>query len=331
MADTLRRALVFATEALSPLAELSREAERAGFDRVWTTEYRGRDAAARALHIALATDRIGVGTGIAYAFTRPALAMAALASDVQRLADGRFALGLGTGSKGVRRWYGADFEPPAQRFAAYSAELSEALAEIAPLAEVGPPPVYGAALMPVMTRTAVRTSNGVLLHPLALVRSHLHDRLLPAIAQGREQRGMDSFGAVWCITSIDADEELARERARRQLAFYFSTPSYGGVVEGTEWETVATTVREAFRASGGHADWADLAHLVPDSLVSEVALAGTPTSVAAAANRLADELQGLGFHELVFQTVGAGIEDSDVVENCRAIVDALGRSAISGR
>ncbi|MGH9000604.1 MAG: LLM class flavin-dependent oxidoreductase, partial [Acidimicrobiia bacterium] len=93
MTPGLRRSLVFATDALEPLSELGRAAEQAGFDRVWTTEYPGRDAVARALAIGLATGRIGIGTGITYAFTRPPLAMAALAADVQRLCGGRFALG----------------------------------------------------------------------------------------------------------------------------------------------------------------------------------------------------------------------------------------------
>ncbi|MGH9281602.1 MAG: LLM class flavin-dependent oxidoreductase, partial [Acidimicrobiales bacterium] len=138
----LRRSLVFATDALEPLVELARAAEEAGFARVWTTEYPGRDAVARALAIALGTQRIGVGTGIAYAFTRAPLAMAGLAADVQRLAGGRFALGLGAGTRGVRRWYGAGFDPPAPRLAAYVEQLEAAWSRWPDLAGAGRPGVY---------------------------------------------------------------------------------------------------------------------------------------------------------------------------------------------
>jgi alkanesulfonate monooxygenase SsuD/methylene tetrahydromethanopterin reductase-like flavin-dependent oxidoreductase (luciferase family) len=321
----LRRSLVFATDALEPLVGLAQDAERAGFDRVWSTEYLHRDAVARALSIALGTTTIGVGTGIAYAFTRLPVAMAGLAADVQRLAGGRFSLGLGTGSKGVRRWFGAEFEPPARKFAEYTETLRSTFDAMPAWGSTGPPPVYGAGLMPIMTRTAVRASDGVLLHPLALVRTHLHERVLPAIQRGCDDRGSSTFVAAWCITSIADDEDVARERARRQLAFYLSTPSYGGVVEGTPWERVATDVRDGFVNSGRTATWAELAPLIPDALLDEVALTGTQQSVAVAARRLEEELGNHHVDELVFQTVGAGIGDDDVVANCASIVAALGR------
>jgi alkanesulfonate monooxygenase SsuD/methylene tetrahydromethanopterin reductase-like flavin-dependent oxidoreductase (luciferase family) len=324
--ESMRRALVFATEALEPLVGLARDAERAGFDRVWTTEYLQRDAVARALAIALGTDTIGVGTGIAYAFTRLPVAMAALAADVQRLAEGRFALGLGTGTRGVRRWYGAEFDPPARQFAAYADELRKTWAGMPGLADTGAPPIFGAGLNPVMTRTAVRAGDGVLLHPLALVRTHLQERLLPAIRKGCQDREAGTFVAVWAITSIAADEEVAREHARRQVAFYLSTPSYGSVVEGTPWASVAGSIRDAFDGSGRRATWDELAPLVPDSLIDEIALVGTPETVAGKATLLEEELRSHGIDELVFQTVGAGLDEEEVVHNCAEIIAVLGRS-----
>jgi alkanesulfonate monooxygenase SsuD/methylene tetrahydromethanopterin reductase-like flavin-dependent oxidoreductase (luciferase family) len=320
----MRRGLVFATDALEPLLRLSREAEQAGFARVWTTEYPGRDAVARALAIALGTDRIEVGTGIAYAFTRLPLAMGALAADVRRLSGGRFALGLGTGTRGVRRWYGADFDPAARRFAEYAAELRGIWAGMAELDEHGLPPLYGAGLTPVMVRNAVRAADGVLLHPLALVRTHLRERVLPAIQDGAKRREDKPFVAMWVITSLAADEELAREHARCQIAFYLSTPSYGSVVDGTPWADVAQTIRERFELSNRTATWAELGHAVPDSLVDELALVGTPDSVRLKAAWLEAELDSLGVDELVFQTVGAGLREDEVVENCAAILTALG-------
>jgi alkanesulfonate monooxygenase SsuD/methylene tetrahydromethanopterin reductase-like flavin-dependent oxidoreductase (luciferase family) len=323
----VRRSLVFATAALDPLPGLARDADNAGFDRVWTTEFVGRDGVARALAAALATERIGVGTGIAYAFTRVPLAMAALAADVQRLSAGRFTLGIGTGTRGVRSWYGAEFERPAPRLAAYADELRQAFGRFDGLERGGPPPIHGAGLNPIMVRAVARSCDGLLLHPLALVRRHLHERVLPAARRGADERGAGGEIAAWCITSIAADGSLAREHARRQAAFYLSTPSYGSVVEGTPWAAVADRVREAFDASDRKATWAELAPLVPDSLIDEIALAGTPEAVAARASELAAELCGLGIGEVVFQTVGAGIEDEEVVRNCAEIIRVLGPAA----
>ena len=249
-AADIKRSLVFATGALDPLVPLAREAQAANFHRVWTTEYLHRDAVARALAIALGTETINVGTGIAYAFARVPLQMAALAADVQRLADGRFGLGISTGTRGVRRWYGADFEPPAPRIAEYVQTLRETWRKNPDLA--APPPIYAAALNPIMTKTVARDCDGALLHALSLSRVHLRERVLPALEAGRAARTLSSplEVAAWCIASIDADEELARERARRQLAFYLVTPSYRTVAAGTPWAGAVARVQEAFNDAG---------------------------------------------------------------------------------
>jgi alkanesulfonate monooxygenase SsuD/methylene tetrahydromethanopterin reductase-like flavin-dependent oxidoreductase (luciferase family) len=319
----VKRSLVFATGALDPLVPLAQEAEAANFHRVWTTEYLHRDAVARALAVALGTETINVGTGIAYAFARVPLQMAALAADVQRLAGGRFGLGISTGTRGVRRWYGAEFEPPAPRLAEYVKTLRETWCKNPDLP--APPPVYAAALNPIMTKTMARDCDGVLLHALSLSRVHLRERVLPALEAGRAQRTLSTplEVAAWCIASIDADEELARERARRQLAFYLVTPSYKTVAEGTPWAGTVARLREAFNDAGRAPEWGRYATLIPDEIVNELTISGTPSSAAAQLAALEDELHDLGVTEIVFQTVGADLTDAEVVDNCRQIVSGL--------
>lgn len=320
---SLPRSIVFATDALEPLGDLAREAEAAGLHRVWTTEYVGRDAVARALAIALGTTRIQVATGVAYAFTRAPLAMSALAADVHRLSGGRFALGLGSGTRGVRRWFDADFEPPARRMAAY-ADALRAGWERQGLAS--PPPVYAAGLNPVMVRWVAGSCDGVLLHALALSRAHLAERVLPAIERGTELRGARPHVAMWCVTAVAEDPEHARDLARRQLAFYLSTPTYASVAEGTSWSELPGAVRAAFDDSGRTASWRELGRLIPDEVVDELALAGTAQDVARDLRRLEGELAALGIDEVVLQTAGAGATDDELVESCRGIVRAAGRS-----
>lgn len=319
----LRRGLVFATDALEPLVDLSRSAESQGFDRVWTTEYVGRDAIARALAIALGTTRIEVGTGVAYAFARVPLAMAALAADVQRLSNGRFVLGLSPGTRGVRRWYGAEFEHPAPGMAAYADSLRETWNGW-PAAPEPRPQLYAAAFNPIMTRYVSAAYDGLVLHPLAAGSTHLRERLLPAVRQGSAARSTPLRMAAWRVTSLDADEDVARRRARSQLAFYFSTPSYATVVEDTEWMHVPPIIREAHAASGTAPDWMTIGALIPDGMVDEFTLAGTPETVRARLDALDRSLGAAGVDEVVFQTVGAGISDDEVVENCRLIIESLG-------
>jgi alkanesulfonate monooxygenase SsuD/methylene tetrahydromethanopterin reductase-like flavin-dependent oxidoreductase (luciferase family) len=320
----LRRSVVFATDELEPLAALARRAEAAGLDRVWTTEYVGRDAIARALYLALRTERIGVATGIAYAFSRAALGMAATAADVQRLSAGRFGLGISSGTRGVRRWYGAEFEPPAPRIEAYAGELREAWARDPDLD--APPPIYAAALNPAMTRAVARSCDGALLHALALSRVHLNERVLPALREGFDRRRDDApFEiAAWCITAIDEDEERAREMARRQLAFYLSTPSYKTVTAGTDWESVADAIRDGFDASDRKAAWGELSGLIPDAVVDELTIAGTPAVAREKAAALEVELREAGVTEMVFQTAGADVSSVELISNCEQIADVLG-------
>jgi alkanesulfonate monooxygenase SsuD/methylene tetrahydromethanopterin reductase-like flavin-dependent oxidoreductase (luciferase family) len=250
--------------------------------------------------------------------------MAGFAADVQRVAGGRFALGISSGTRGVRRWFGAEFEPPARRIAAYAEELRAAWAKMPDLAV--PPKVYAAALNPAMTRTVARCCDGALLHALSLGRVHLRERVLPALREGLSQRepGSPLEIAAWCITAIDADEERARELARRQLAFYLSTPSYGTVAEGTSWEGVAAAVRDAFDASDRKASWGELSHLIPDEVVDELTICGSPDRAVARAEALEAELGEAGVTELVFQTAGADVSGAELVSNCEQIADVLG-------
>jgi alkanesulfonate monooxygenase SsuD/methylene tetrahydromethanopterin reductase-like flavin-dependent oxidoreductase (luciferase family) len=326
--EPMRRALVFATDQLEPLPGLARRAEAAGLDRVWTTEYEGRDAVARAIAVALATERIEVGTGIAYAFSRLAPALAALAGDAQRLAGGRFGLGLSAGTKGIRRRYGATgWEKPAPELAAYVAELRTAFATDPMLP--APPRIYGAAMNAAMTRAVAASCDGALLHAIALTRTHLERRLVPALREGHDRRGDDRSPlelVAWCVTAVDADAEAARERARVQLAFYLVTPSFAPVTAGASWEGAAADLRAAFAASNRRATFRELAHHVPDEAVDELSIWGTPDMARDKAAALEAELAPFGVSELAFQPCGAEADAAEFTRECEAILAAdLGR------
>lgn len=327
--DRLSRSLVFATDVLDPLRDLTAYAEGAGFARVWTTDFPGRDALVRALYLALRSSEIGVGTGIAYAFTRSPRALASTAADIQRLSAGRFALGLGTGTRGVRRWYGAEFDPPATRLSDLVDELRGYWDELPELERVGPPMTAGAAINVVMLRTVARVCDRVLLHPLCLVERHLDDRVLPAMAQGVARRSGGPPGvAAWCIASVDTDGDLARARARRQIGFYMTTPSYGTVFEGTTFGAATTRIREEFLSMKADPNWDVLGQLVPEELLPQISVAGTDEEVRAQTAAMERRLSARGVDELVLQTTGTGTDTQELIESARQIVCALALPAL---
>ena len=74
-------------------------AEAAGFDAVWSGEFLNRSAVVSVAAMAAGTERIGVGSAIAYAVGRSPLVLANDAKFLDEMSDGRFTLGLGTGTR----------------------------------------------------------------------------------------------------------------------------------------------------------------------------------------------------------------------------------------
>jgi alkanesulfonate monooxygenase SsuD/methylene tetrahydromethanopterin reductase-like flavin-dependent oxidoreductase (luciferase family) len=90
--------------------ELVLEAERLGFDSVWTAEAYGSDAASPLAWLAGQTSTIGLGSAILQIPGRSAAMTAMTAATLDHLTDGRFRLGLGTSGPQVSEgWHGVRF------------------------------------------------------------------------------------------------------------------------------------------------------------------------------------------------------------------------------
>ena len=90
--------------------ELAREAERLGYDSVWTAEAWGSDAFTALTWIAAHTSRIKLGTAVAQMAARTPTATAMHALTLDHLSGGRVMLGLGlSGPQVVEGWYGRPF------------------------------------------------------------------------------------------------------------------------------------------------------------------------------------------------------------------------------
>ncbi|MFJ8078513.1 LLM class F420-dependent oxidoreductase [Streptomyces sp. NPDC096176] len=90
--------------------DLAREAERLGYDSVWTAEAWGSDAFTALTWIAAHTSRIRLGTAVAQMAARTPTATAMHALTLDHLSGGRMMLGLGlSGPQVVEGWYGRPF------------------------------------------------------------------------------------------------------------------------------------------------------------------------------------------------------------------------------
>ncbi|MGW1667824.1 LLM class F420-dependent oxidoreductase [Streptomyces sp. NPDC002324] len=89
---------------------LAQEAERLGYDSVWTAESWGSDAFTPLTWIAAHTSRIKLGTAVAQMAARSPTTTAMQALTLDHLSGGRALLGLGlSGPQVVEGWYGRPF------------------------------------------------------------------------------------------------------------------------------------------------------------------------------------------------------------------------------
>src|SRR5512132_1611020 len=100
--------------------QLAQEAERLGYDSLWTAEAYGSDAVTPLVWLAARTERIRVGTAIMQMPARTPAMTAMTAATIDLLTGGRFLLGLGvSGPQVVEGWHGVPFGKPLVRTREY--------------------------------------------------------------------------------------------------------------------------------------------------------------------------------------------------------------------
>ncbi|MDP9237907.1 MAG: LLM class F420-dependent oxidoreductase [Chloroflexota bacterium] len=110
------------------------EAERLGFDSIWTAEAYGSDALTPLAWWGAKTSRIKLGTAIAQISGRTPAATAMAALTLDHLSGGRFILGLGaSGPQVVEGWYGRPYPRPLERTREYIEIIRRILAREAPV------------------------------------------------------------------------------------------------------------------------------------------------------------------------------------------------------
>lgn len=266
-------------------------------------------------------------TGIAVAFPRSPMLSAAMAYEIAANTGGRFRLGLGSQVKAhVERRYSSEFERPAARLRDYVEavkacwrafdreeklahagefyELSLLPPDWAPRRHDHPMKVDISAVGPLMTKVAAQVADGVHVHPLHSM-AYLENRLLPDLAAGaaavdRDAGDIDLIVPVFACPG-DTPEERAHyvATARRQIAFYGSTPNYAFQFDDLGFDGTTGRIREKFKA--GELD--TIGDVITDDMLEHYALVASWDDMA---DRLIDRYGGtaarvvlyLGEHEM---------------------------------
>jgi probable F420-dependent oxidoreductase len=285
---------------IADAAGAAAEAERLGYHSAWSPEFYTRSAVVSLAAMAQATSAARIGSSIAYAVGRTPLVLATEARSLDELSGGRLALGLGTGTtKMMADWHGVDPAGPASRMEELLPLLRRLWrlhegpvrhdgrfyhVDVAPTAEMTAPvrtdiPLFTAGVNTRMVQVAGRVADGFIGHPL-FTPGYYDDVVRPAIEAGAARAGRDASRveiAALVIGSLAQDEELARQEAAAQIAFYAAPRTYATVVGGTGFAFAGEQIREAF----GSRDFDAMTAAVPDAMVDAMAAAGTPAQVAA--------------------------------------------------
>ena len=305
-------------------AELAREAETCGFDTVAVGEVAGSEALVTMAHLAGATSRIVLSTGIVSIYSRPpALAAMAFAS-LTDLAPGRIVAALGTSTPVmVEQWWGREFASPVSTMRDYITILRSVLAgdrvrhDGPSLSSngfrMGLPPAEVAivvgAVGPLLLELAAQEADGAM---LTMVRpGEIADFRTAIGAAIPAERASDFSLSVSGIRAYAGDSAVDyRARSRTLLASYLHV--------STHRRRLIAAAPELSNALGADAStWSDA---LPDQLVHELAPSGS-TSIA----EVVESHWNNGVDEVLLHLTGARPRDLDgCLQTIRAVASTLG-------
>lgn len=299
----------------SAIAARARRLEERGFAGTIGNQVYGPPWASMAV-AAGATTTLGLETGIAMAFSRSPFETACAALELDEISNGRFTLGLGTAPQAwTEGFFGEEFQPPIGRLR----EVIEIIRLVSDVAASGAPeipdydgdhyqlsfqglhpnfapnarrvPVWIAALRERLCELAGECADGFIGHSI-WSRWWLLERALPAVRRGAEAAGRnvdDLHVQLWLTASIDADSAVAAQRARGNVAFYASIPSYRSYFAAHDFGDLFDTLVEARRSQ----PLEQVIDLVPLEAARTFAVCGTPDEVGAEIERIAEHADSL--------------------------------------
>ena len=274
------------------LVSLAQQAERLGYEAVFTGEAWGRDAFTVLTMIACHTTTLKLATGIIPVYSRtPGLIAQSIAS-LDRISKGRAILGLGTsGRLVIEQWHGIPYRKPVTRTREYMEIIRSVLygrpaeydGEFFQLSRfrLGVQPVqrhipmYVASLGPRNLALTAELADGWL--PIWVDRRRLPEMIgqmaEAALPAGRELYTITVAPQIICYVTEDAEELAETEkRVRGHMAYYIGGMGeyYYNLFSRSGFQAEANAVREAWSAG----DRGKAAAIIPDELLENITIIG---------------------------------------------------------
>ncbi|MFP8878749.1 MAG: TIGR03617 family F420-dependent LLM class oxidoreductase [Myxococcota bacterium] len=278
--------------------------ERIGYDGAFSFEAK-LDPFLPLVLAAEHTTTLRLGTAIAIAFARNPMNLANLAHGLQAISSGRFILGLGSQVKPhIERRFSMRWSNPAARmreivlatkaiFACWEGEAEldfrgefYSHTIMIPAFDPGPnpygvPPIFTGGFGPLMTAVAGEAADGFFAHPFNSRKSLLLNTI-PALEKGlaNSGRSRDDLEVICPTLVVTADDEREFERvkwaARKQLAFYGSTPAYLPTLECHGWQDLHRELNRMSKAG----QWDEMTPLIDDEVLETIAVVGPRDEIA---------------------------------------------------
>jgi F420-dependent oxidoreductase-like protein len=281
--------------------DLVLEAERLGYDSVWTAEAYGSDAVSYLSWMGARTTRIKLATGIIQMSARTPACVAMTAMTIDHLSKGRFILGLGvSGPQVVEGWYGQPFPRPMERTREYVTLVRQMLRREGPVvfegrqyqlplragSGLGKPlklinqplrthvPIYVGAEGPKNVAMVTEIADGWLPLYYSPYRPEVYAESLTDLKPGFEI-------APPVTVSVDDDLETALQPVKYMLAFYIGGMGAKGknfhlnLVKRFGFAREAEQVQRLFLEGKR----AEAAAAVPDRFADEISLCGSPARI----------------------------------------------------
>lgn len=283
------------------IAKDAQAMEELGYDGIRVSETNRDPFVALAL-AADATSRIDLVTSVVVAFARNPMSLALQAHELNRLANGRLVLGIGSQVKPhIERRFSMPWHKPARQMrefinamnAIFDCWYEGARLEfegeyyrhtLMPATFTPPdrdgrfrPDILLSATGPLMTKVAGEVADGLITHPFSTER-YLKEITIPAVAESLEKRGRSvedfqiDYAPMLAVGRTDEQIDRAIMSVKDRIAFYGCTVAYRPVLELHGWGALQDELIPLNRAHRRE----DMVALINDEITHTIGIIGTP-------------------------------------------------------
>lgn len=260
-------------------------ADKQGAESIWIPESWAREAFVTLGNVSSITEKARLGTGIISIYSRTPATIAMASATLDAMCNGRAFIALGASSKVlVENWHGLKFSHHINRMHDY-VEIIRAIIKGNKVNYEGKVvkvknfkigfkpyrdniPIYVAATNERMIGLSTDVADGIVLFLRPI------DELKKTVNRLKKVTHNKNFDIVCVIiTAIAKERELARERARKTLAFYSAVGSiYSEFLAANGFKDEIEHIAESYKKEG----LANIHKLIPDKMLDAITIAGEP-------------------------------------------------------